>query len=54
MPVDSYKDLLKQVLRRLGRSPMFTVVTLITLAADIGADSASGVSLSGLDGKRNV
>lgn len=38
--VDNHKDLLKQVLRRLGRSPMFTVVTLITLAAGIGANTA--------------
>lgn len=38
--MDSYKDLLKQVLRRLGRSPMFTIVTLITLAAGIGANTA--------------
>ena len=38
--MDNYKDLLKQVLRRLRRSPMFTVVTLITLAAGIGANTA--------------
>jgi predicted permease len=38
--VDDYKDLLKQVLRRLGRSPLFTIVTLITLAAGIGANTA--------------
>ncbi|HEX5425308.1 MAG TPA: ABC transporter permease [Candidatus Acidoferrales bacterium] len=38
--MDNYKDLLKQVLRRLGRSPMFTIVTLITLAAGIGANTA--------------
>jgi predicted permease len=38
--VDTYKDLLKQALRRLGRSPMFTIVTLITLAAGIGANTA--------------
>jgi predicted permease len=35
-----YKDQLKQVLRRLGRAPMFAVVTLITLAAGIGANTA--------------
>jgi predicted permease len=29
-----------QVLRRLGRAPMFTAVTLITLAAGIGANTA--------------
>ncbi len=38
--MDNRKDLLKQVLRRLGRSPMFTIVTLITLAAGIGANTA--------------
>jgi predicted permease len=31
---------LKQVMRRLGRAPMFTMVTLITLAAGIGANTA--------------
>jgi predicted permease len=30
----------RQVMRRLGRAPMFTVVTLITLAAGIGANTA--------------
>ncbi|HVM74981.1 MAG TPA: ABC transporter permease, partial [Candidatus Saccharimonadales bacterium] len=30
----------KQVLRRLGREPVFTAVTLITLAAGIGANTA--------------
>ena len=38
--MDNYRDLLKQVLRRLRRSPMFTIVTLITLAAGIGANTA--------------
>jgi predicted permease len=31
---------LRQVLRRLGRAPMFTVVTLLTLALAIGANTA--------------
>ena len=31
------KSQLRQVLRRLGRTPMFTAVTLITLAAGVGA-----------------
>ncbi|HEU5452588.1 MAG TPA: ABC transporter permease [Terriglobales bacterium] len=35
-----HPDLLKQVLRRLLRTPMFTLVTLITLAAGIGANTA--------------
>jgi putative ABC transport system permease protein len=30
---------LKQVLRRLGRAPLFTAVTLITLAAGVGANT---------------
>lgn len=32
-------DQLKQVLRRLGRAPLFTAVTLITLAVGIGANT---------------
>src|SRR4029077_20933304 len=31
---------LRQVLRRLGRSPIFTVMTIITLAAGVGANIA--------------
>ena len=31
---------LKHVLRRLMRSPMFTVVTLLTIAIGVGANSA--------------
>ena len=30
---------LRQVLRRLGRAPLFTAITLITLAVGIGANS---------------
>ncbi|HTS11242.1 MAG TPA: ABC transporter permease [Candidatus Limnocylindrales bacterium] len=33
-------DQLKQVLRRLGRAPVFTAITLITLAVGIGANTA--------------
>ncbi len=36
----SFNDQLKHVFRRLGRAPMFTVITLITLAVGIGANSA--------------
>jgi predicted permease len=36
----SFENQLKQVLRRLGRSPMFTVVTLVTLAVGVGANTA--------------
>lgn len=35
-----YKNELKRVLRRLGQSPMFTLITLTTLAAAIGANTA--------------
>jgi predicted permease len=35
-----WRDQLKQVLRRLARTPMFTAVTLITLAVGIGANTA--------------
>ncbi len=31
---------LKQILRRLGRTPIFTAVTLLTLAVSIGATGA--------------
>src|SRR5271163_3374187 len=32
-------DRLRQVLRRLGRSPLFTTITLITLAIGVGANT---------------
>src|ERR1700741_699096 len=38
----------KQVLRRLGRSPVFTAITLITLAAGIGANAAVFSVLEGV------
>src|SRR5579864_9045748 len=31
---------LRQVMRRLGRTPMFTAITLLTLAVSIGANTA--------------
>ena len=31
---------IRQVVRRLMRSPMFTVVTLLTIAVGVGANSA--------------
>lgn len=37
--MDFLKNQLKQVLRRLSRTPMFTAVTLITLAAGVGANA---------------
>src|SRR5947207_9155040 len=36
--MESFKTELKQVLRRLGRAPLFTVITLVTLAAGVGAN----------------
>lgn len=35
-----FTEELKQVLRRLGRAPMFTFITLLTLAAGVGANTA--------------
>jgi predicted permease len=35
----SFSDQLRQVLRRLGRAPLFTALTLITLAAGVGANT---------------
>jgi hypothetical protein len=37
----SLKNELKQVLRRLVRSPMFTAVTLVTLAVGVGRTQRS-------------
>jgi predicted permease len=38
--VESLSDQLRQVLRRLMRSPIFTIITIITLAAGVGANIA--------------
>jgi hypothetical protein len=38
--VSSLTSQLKQVVRRLWRAPIFTVITLITLAAGVGANIA--------------
>jgi len=38
--VGSFRNQFKHVVRRLVRSPMFTVVTLITIAIGVGANSA--------------
>jgi len=46
--MESFMNQLKQVLRRLGRTPMFTVVTLITLAAGVGANTAVFSVLEGV------
>jgi predicted permease len=38
--VNSFSGQLRQILRRLWRAPVFTVITLITLAAGVGANIA--------------
>jgi len=43
-----FSNQLKQVLRRLVRTPMFTVVTLITLAAGVGANTVVFSVLEGI------
>ncbi len=40
MRVGSFRNQLKHVVRRLMRAPMFTIVTLVTIAIGIGANSA--------------
>jgi predicted permease len=44
----SFTTQLRQVLRRLRRTPMFTVVTLITLAAGVGANTVVFSVLEGI------
>jgi putative ABC transport system permease protein len=46
--MNSFKSQLRQVLRRLGRAPMFTVITLITLAAGVGANAVVFSVLEGV------
>src|SRR5580765_4400131 len=46
--MDYFKTQLKQVLRRLVRTPMFTAVTLITLAAGVGANTVVFSVLEGI------
>src|SRR5216117_1782799 len=46
--MESFKNELKQVLRRLGRAPMFTVITLVTLAAGVGANTVVFSVLEGV------
>src|SRR6202050_775528 len=43
----TFSDQLRQVLRRLGRAPLFTMITLITLGVGVGANT---VIFSGLEG----
>jgi len=44
----SFLNELKQVLRRLGHAPVFTVITLITLAAGVGANTVVFSVLEGV------
>src|SRR5215472_16762601 len=44
----SLANQLRQVLRRLAHAPMFTVVTLVTLAAGIGANTVVFSVLEGV------
>ena len=46
--MSSFNNQLRQVLRRLGRAPMFTVITLITLAAGVGANTVVFSVLEGV------
>jgi predicted permease len=46
--VESFGNELKQVVRRLGRAPLFTVITLITLAAGVGANTVVFSVLEGV------
>jgi predicted permease len=46
--MESFKNQLKQVLRRLGLAPIFTAITLITLAAGVGANTVVFSVLEGI------
>src|SRR6266446_6860288 len=46
--MESFMNQLRQVLRRLARTPMFTVITLITLAAGVGANTVVFSVLEGV------
>src|SRR5258705_11300894 len=46
--MSEFKGQLQQVLRRLGRAPMFTAITLITLAAGVGANTVVFSVLEGV------
>src|SRR5580658_4145546 len=43
-----FGDQLRQVFRRLGRAPLFTVITLVTLAAGVGANTVIFSVLEGV------
>jgi hypothetical protein len=42
------KDQLKHVLRRLIRSPLFTIVTLVTIGVGVGANTAIFSVINGI------
>jgi predicted permease len=44
----NFSDQLRQVLRRLGRAPLFTIITLVTLAAGVGANTVIFSVLEGV------
>jgi len=44
----NFGDQLRQVFRRLGRAPLFTIITLITLAAGVGANTVIFSVLEGV------
>jgi predicted permease len=46
--MDSFRDQLRQVIRRFARTPMFTAITLLTLAISIGANTAIFSVLEGV------
>ena len=46
--MDSFSDQLRQVFRRLVRTPLFTAITLLTLAISIGANTAIFSVLEGV------
>ena len=46
--MNSFKNQLRQVLRRLARAPIFTAITLITLAAGVGANTVVFSVLEGV------
>jgi len=46
--MESFRNQLRQVLRRLSRTPMFTAITLLTLAAGVGANTAIFSVLEGV------
>ena len=46
--MESFRNQLRQVFRRLWRAPMFTAITLLTLAAGVGANTAIFSVLEGV------